>query len=198
MDEQQRKQELEERDRQEAERQWRIDREDQRKRAEYLRKRNVEQKKEWEAIEAAVASKRVKKQAELAEGFKQKSKEKLARKKAEEKSRKEAKRLGQSGSRRAEVHLRQDLPHGTGARSPSRLTQPKRTPTPETGGKWEQERSVREVLFPPAKKTPPAATSMSTWKPTEKSSVSKSSSSQLIPSQADIPSTATGGMGKYD
>ncbi len=93
---------------------------------------------------------------------------------------------------------RKDLLHGTGVRSPSRLTQPKRTATPEKGGKREQEREVREALFPPVKKTPPAATSTSTSKPTEKSSVSKSSASQSKPSQADIPSSSTGGMGKFD
>ncbi len=64
--------------------------------------------------------------------------------------------------------------------------------------KKKSERRARELLFPPVKKTPPAATSASTSGPTVKSSVSKPSASQSKPSQANIPSSSTGGTGKFD
>ncbi len=119
--------------------------------------------------------------------------------KADEQSQKEAKRTGQSGSRCAEAPMRESLLHGARARSPSRQTQPKRTATPGRDEKEGREKRMRELLFPPVeKKALPATTSTSTSKPTVKSSVTKSSASQSKPSQANIPSSSTGGMGKFD
>ncbi len=60
MDHKQRRRDLAERGRVEAKRQHQIDLEDQRKRAEYHKKRDIEQKKEWEVIAEEVASKRKK------------------------------------------------------------------------------------------------------------------------------------------
>ncbi len=98
--------------------------------------------------------------------------------------------MGQLGSRRAEVPSKQDLPRGAVARSPSKPAQSKRTASPEKGEKREQEKLV--------KKTPPITTPAPAPKPIVKSSISKASASQPIHSQADIPSSSTGGTGRFN
>ncbi len=67
----------------ENEQQHQRDLEDQRKRAKYRKKRDIEQKKEWEAIRKEVASKKKKREEQLARGFKDRSVQRVARMKSD-------------------------------------------------------------------------------------------------------------------